>query len=122
MRIRIAALLLIAPSLAVSPRPAAAGTSRPNVVVIMSDDQRWDTLNPTYMPMVTKLLVGRGITYPNAFVPNPLCCPSRTSTLTGDYSHTTGVFGNSQQYGGFSAFTPPPEGASTNSVNDTTTI
>jgi N-acetylglucosamine-6-sulfatase len=122
MRTRIAALLLIVPSLAVSPRPAAAGTSRPNVVVIMSDDQRWDTVNPTYMPMLSKLVAARGITYTNAFVPNPLCCPSRTSTLTGDYSHTTGVFGNSQQFGGFKAFTPAPEGEGTNPVNDTTTI
>ena len=80
MRTRIAALLLIVPSLAVSPRPAAAGTSRPNVVVIMSDDQRWDTVNPTYMPMLSKLVAARAITYTNAFVPNPLCCPSRTST------------------------------------------
>src|SRR5205085_4096871 len=122
MRIRFAALMLIVPSLALGTKPVAAATSQPNVVIIMSDDQRWDTVNSTYMPMLTDLVVPNGITYTNSFVPNPLCCPSRTSTLTGDYSHTTGVFGNSNQFGGFGAFTPPPEGASTSAVNDTTTI
>src|SRR4051812_29872523 len=38
------------------------------------------------------------------FVPNSVCCPSRTSVLTGNYSHTTGVWDNVGQYGGFAAF------------------
>ena len=115
-------LLLLTATLVVGPRSAAVATPRPNVVLIMTDDQRWDTVNSTYMPMLNKFLVPNGITYTNSFVPDPLCCPSRTSTLTGDYSHTTGVFGNSNQFGGFDAFTPAPEGASTSPVNDTTTI
>jgi N-acetylglucosamine-6-sulfatase len=122
MRIGLAALMLIVPSLVLSTKPAAAATPQPNVVIIMSDDQRWDTVNSTYMPMLTRLVVPNAITYTNSFVPNPLCCPSRTSTLTGDYSHTTGVFGNSNQFGGFGAFTPAPEGASTGPVNDTATL
>jgi N-acetylglucosamine-6-sulfatase len=65
-------------------------TRRPNIVLIVTDDQRWDTLR--YMPHVHHDLVRQGTRFTNAFVVNPLCCPSRTSILTGDYSHTTGVY------------------------------
>ena len=101
----------------------ASATSRPNVVIVMTDDQRWDTVTSSYMPQLTNILSHNpSITYTNSFVPNSLCCPSRTSTLTGDYSHTTGVYGNSGQWGGFYSFTPPPEGRSISTINDTTTM
>jgi arylsulfatase A-like enzyme len=57
------------------------------------------------MPNVTRRLANRGITFTNAFVSNPLCCPSRVSFLTGQYSHTSGVWNNDAPYGGFEAFT-----------------
>ncbi len=75
---------------------------QPNIVVILTDDQRWDTL-PT-MPTVTSELVGKGLTFANAFVENPLCCPARASFLTGLDSHSTGVYANDVPYGGFSLF------------------
>ena len=75
---------------------------RPNVVVIMTDDQRFDTLQA--MPNVRRKIRDRGVVFRNAFVPNSLCCPSRVSTLTGLYSHTTGVYGNEGPHGGFTAF------------------
>ena len=75
---------------------------RPNIVVIMTDDQRWDALQT--MPTVKAQLRDRGVTYSNAFVPNALCCPSRSSTLTGLHSHTTGVWGLTMPNGGFGAF------------------
>ncbi len=107
----------------IAPTTAAHAASLPNVVIIMTDDQRWDTVTPQYMPQLTRILSENpSITYTNSFVPNSLCCPSRTSTLTGDYSHTTGVYGNGGQWGGFHSFTAPPEGDSVSSVNDTTTI
>jgi N-acetylglucosamine-6-sulfatase len=113
---------LVAPTALIAP-PAKAAPSSPNVVIIMTDDQRWDTVTPQYMPHLTQILSQNpSITYTNSFVPNSLCCPSRTSTLTGDYSHTTGVYGNTGQWGGFSSFTAPPEGNSISSINDTTTI
>jgi N-acetylglucosamine-6-sulfatase len=65
---------------------ARAASTRPNVVIIMTDDQRWDTVTSRYMPQLTGILSRNpSITYTNSFVPNSLCCPSRTSTLTGDY-------------------------------------
>ncbi len=77
----------------------------PNIVLILSDDQRWDTLGPTYMPFVQSELMDHGITFTNAFVVNSLCCPSRASILTGAYSHTTQVYSNTEPYGGFRSFT-----------------
>jgi N-acetylglucosamine-6-sulfatase len=107
----------------IAPITAANAASRPNVVIIMTDDQRWDTVTPRYMPHLTRILSQNpSVTYTNSFVPNSLCCPSRTSTLTGDYSHTTGVYSNVGQWGGFHSFTAPPEGNSISSINDATTI
>ena len=76
-----------------SPRPAVAQTaSRPNIVLIVTDDQRFDTLH--VMPKVRRQLVARGMTFRRAIVTNPLCCPSRATILTGRFSHTTGVYRN----------------------------
>jgi N-acetylglucosamine-6-sulfatase len=80
--------------------PAAA--AQPNIVVVVTDDQRSDTLQ--YMPTVWSELIGRGVNFTNAFVTNPLCCPSRASILTGAYSHSTGVYTNELPDGGFELF------------------
>jgi N-acetylglucosamine-6-sulfatase len=80
----------------------AAAQAQPNIVLILTDDQRWDTLD--VMPTVQSELVARGVTFRNAFVVNPVCCPSRASTLTGRYSHSTGVYNNGGPFGGWQAF------------------
>src|SRR5512132_162849 len=99
------------------PTTAAHAASSPNVVIIMTDDQRWDTVTSQYMPHLARILSQNpSITYTNSFVPNSLCCPSRTSTLTGDYSHTTGVYGNGGQYGGFHSPRLPTATASVSSM------
>ena len=87
-----------------SAAPPGPGRSGPNVVIIMSDDQRWDTTTPRFMPNLNADLVPNGITYTNAFVPDPLCCPSRASTLTGNYSFTTGIWADQGDFGGFDSF------------------
>jgi N-acetylglucosamine-6-sulfatase len=76
----------------------------PSIVLILTDDQRWDTL--WAMPTVNAELVTKGISFENGYVSNPLCCPSRASILTGQYSHSNGVYTNQngQPYGGFRAF------------------
>jgi N-acetylglucosamine-6-sulfatase len=72
---------------------AEDGVDRPNFVVIVTDDQRWDTLGS--MPAVRRLLMTGGVTFRNAFVTTPSCCPSRVSLLTGQYSHRSGVLDGS---------------------------
>jgi arylsulfatase A-like enzyme len=91
------AILLAVPSVG-----ARAAPHHPNVIVIVTDDQRWDSLR--VMPIVQRELVGRGVTFANAFVSNPLCCPSRASILTGNYSHSTGVYRQIPPFGRFEAF------------------
>jgi N-acetylglucosamine-6-sulfatase len=77
-------------------------SSEPSIVFILTDDQRWDSLDG--MPIMRRELMARGITFANAFASNPLCCPSRASILTGQYAHSTGVWQNKGPYGGFEAF------------------
>ena len=98
---RLLALLIVGVALLSAVSGAGAAT-RPNIVFVLTDDQRFDTLGA--MPTVQRDLVGRGVTFTNAFVVNALCCPSRASILTGRYSHSTNVYGNNGQYGGFGSF------------------
>jgi N-acetylglucosamine-6-sulfatase len=79
--------------------PVAA---KPNLVLILTDDQRWDSM--LAMPSVRTLLGGHGVTFRNAFVTTALCCPSRASILTGKYSRHTGVYQNVPPHGGAVSF------------------
>lgn len=74
----------------------------PNIVLILTDDQRWDTL--WAMPTVLSEIADEGVSFTNGFVVNPICCPSRASILTGKYSHSTGVYRDVPPSGGFSTF------------------
>lgn len=107
MRICLAILVYIVismllPNSAVAISSGIAIDSRPNIIVIMTDDQRWDTID--YMPNVKNRLEGEGITFTNSFVTTSLCCPSRSSFLTGLYPHNTGVWSNGPIYGGVLEF------------------
>ena len=86
------------------PRRARAATAdpRPNIVLILTDDMRWDELEN--MPKTMAFLAANGVRFTQAYVPNSLCCPSRTSILTGQYSDNNGVWRNAAPSGGFKAF------------------
>ncbi len=58
---------------------------RANFLVILSDDQRHDTMD--YMPRTKARIFGEGVSLPNAYITTPLCCPSCASILTGMYAH-----------------------------------
>jgi arylsulfatase A-like enzyme len=75
-----------------SPAPLAASPDRPNVLIVVSDDQRSGTLDA--MPKTRRLFSRRGTRYSNAYVTTPLCCPSRASILSGRYAHNHGVVRN----------------------------
>jgi len=72
---------------------------RPNVVMIMTDDQTLESMR--VMPNVKTLLADQGVTFDNNFVSYSLCCPSRATYLTGQYAHNHGVWGNSAPNGGY---------------------
>jgi N-acetylglucosamine-6-sulfatase len=59
---------------------------------------RKDDLSKTYMPQTTMELVEKGMSFQNAFVSNPLCCPSRATIMRGQYSHNTDVWFNTNVY------------------------
>lgn len=75
---------------------------QPNIVVIMTDDQTVDQL--ASMPRTKRLLVDQGTTFSNSIVTYPLCCPSRATFFTGQYSHNNGVQWNSGANGGYGSF------------------
>ncbi len=92
----------------VGPTPAPL---RPNILFILTDDQRWDTTDATHsptgafiMPRTRAELADQGVELLNAFMTTPVCCPSRSSTLSGSYAHRTGVYRNSGTNGGADDF------------------
>ena len=79
--------------------PARSADPRPNVILILTDDQTFDTLpsNPPAMPWLQSRIFSPSdhwLWFPNAVDSTPLCCPSRTTILSGRYSQHTGVFDN----------------------------
>lgn len=76
------------------PAPAVA----PNVVFIMTDDQRQDALSVYGNAILRTPNIDRiaadGVRFTEAFVTNSLCAPSRATFLTGLYSHRHGVLSN----------------------------
>jgi arylsulfatase A-like enzyme len=85
---------------------------QPNILFILTDDQRFDTVDTTHsidgvtpvMPTVLNEIVNKGVRFQNSFVTTDLCAPSRSSLLAAKYAHTTGVHDNGGSDGGFMAF------------------
>ena len=47
--------------------------------------------SPSYMPNLQSMIVNEGMTFNNAFVATPVCCPSRTEFISGRYYHNIGA-------------------------------
>lgn len=81
--------------------PAAPQAARPNFVIMMTDDQRYDAMSCAGNPILRTPNMDRiargGVRFRNMFVTNSLCAPSRASILTGMYSHSSGVRLNEPQ-------------------------
>jgi N-acetylglucosamine-6-sulfatase len=73
--------------------------SRPNVLVLLTDDQTLESMR--VMAGVRAELAAGGTTFNRSFVSNPLCCPSRATLYTGQYTHNHGVIGNRPPEGGY---------------------
>jgi N-acetylglucosamine-6-sulfatase len=95
----LALLALAAGCTGRSSEPAHRAEERPNVVVLMTDDQTLESIR--VMPGVRRTLVQRGTTFTRSFVSFALCCPSRATFLTGQYAHNHGVLGNRPPTGGY---------------------
>ena len=81
--------------------PAAREAPRPNVVVILVDDLRWDDIAVAGHPFVQTPNIDRlareGARFLNAFAATPLCSPSRASILTGQHIHNNGIIDNTSR-------------------------
>src|SRR5690606_13344458 len=69
--------------------------SQPNIILLMSDQQRWDTLGCngncfTQTPNLDELAAG-GVRCINSFTPYPVCTPARATMWTGVFPHQHGV-------------------------------
>jgi N-acetylglucosamine-6-sulfatase len=87
---------------AASPEPdsaAAKPQQRPNLILIVTDDQSLAQVSQATMPNTLGLLGSEGTTFTNAIATTPLCCPSRASLITGQYGHNHGVLANRPGYG-----------------------
>ena len=99
----LVALALLLPTLgALAAAGVEAAPRRPNIVLIVTDDQ--DARSVERMPHVRALLRDEGTDFARFFAAVPACCPSRASILRGQYAHNHGVVRNSPPNGGFPAF------------------
>jgi N-acetylglucosamine-6-sulfatase len=88
-----------APAETRSPSAAPANQPRrPNIVVVLVDDMRWDEMRVAGHPFIDTPHMDRvareGARFLNAFATTPLCSPSRASFLTGQYARTNGITDN----------------------------
>jgi arylsulfatase A-like enzyme len=79
-----------------------AHDSRPNIVVIMTDDQTLASMS--VLTKTNRLIGAEGVTFSDHVVSFPVCCPSRATFLTGQYAHNHHVMGNRAPAGGYRAF------------------
>ncbi|MEI6569551.1 MAG: sulfatase-like hydrolase/transferase, partial [Verrucomicrobiota bacterium] len=98
MRSRMICWVLLLASLAGVRGGLSAEADRPNLLFILTDDQRWNTLGclPGSKVQTPNLdcLARQGVLFRNQFVTTSICCVSRASILTGQYErrHRIGDF------------------------------
>ena len=97
---RRAMLAAVPAALSASSAAQTAGNaSRPNIVLIFSDQFRWDLvgamgLNPMNLTPHLDAMAGRGVMFRNAISAQPVCAPARGSIFTGQYPSRHGVWRN----------------------------
>lgn len=92
-----------------SPKPGGEATEHaalaqadpPNILFILADDLSKQDMR--YMPKAKQAFSG-GAKFDNAFVTYSICCPSRSTILTGKYGHNHRIHGNFEPYGGAHKF------------------
>ena len=91
-------------------RCAGSGAPRPNILLVMTDDQQQGQMSCAGHPLLRTpamdRLAAEGARFRNAYCTNSLCAPSRASVLTGCYSHVHGIRGNSEKADAVEALDP----------------
>ncbi|MCB0332986.1 MAG: sulfatase-like hydrolase/transferase [Bdellovibrionales bacterium] len=76
-----------------TPLLSKAEEPRPNILLLITDDQRYDEVDP-YMPKTKERIFDQGIQFDRAYVTTPACAPSRASIFTGLYASQHAVSTN----------------------------
>ena len=72
--------------------------ARPNIILVVTDDQTLAAFNARTMPYTVGAVAGAGTTFNNTIAVTPLCCPSRAAMITGQYGHNNGIVNNKPGY------------------------
>ena len=98
----ILSMLVLLVLVGCAPSEETTASERPNVLLIVTDDQPATTVR--HMPKLRELVEERGLTFEHAYLTDPLCCPSRATILTGKYTHNHRVTNNHHRKGGARKF------------------
>lgn len=94
-RVRLALTLILLPHAASQAADAPQNAVKPNIILIVADDMRWDALgcagNPLLKTPQLDRLAAAGTRFTNGFVTTAICAVSRASILTGQYARRHGV-------------------------------
>jgi N-acetylglucosamine-6-sulfatase len=101
----ICAGVVSVPTAVTSQASVVPADSRPNVILITTDDQAATDL--AWMPKTRAAIGSAGVTFRQGISPHPLCCPARAEMLTGQYAQNNGVYTNRGVYGGYGHMLSP---------------
>ncbi|MSQ03070.1 MAG: multidrug transporter [Myxococcales bacterium] len=93
---------MLLPALATLLLAAPATAAPPNIVLILTDDLAVADMDQ--LPELRERFTTQGTSFDRAFVSLSMCCPSRASSLRGQYAHNTGILRNGAPDGGYGTF------------------
>lgn len=91
----VAAAVMSTSTSTTGPRAHAQLAEPPNILIILTDDQRADEQSMAVMPKTRRIFGSNGTRFDNAITTTPLCCPSRASIFSGKYMHNHNIRSNS---------------------------